>query len=89
MINFVLCDDSVPSLNRLSKLLEAIFIRNNLDAKIGLRAFTPESTIEYVNNNKVDLLFLDINLKSSLSGCDVADIVRKNNKDIYIVSRIL
>ena len=85
MINFVLCDDSIPSLYRLTKMLEAIFIKNNLDAKIGLKASTPEKTIEYVNSNKVDVLFLDINLKCSLSGCDVADIVRKNNKDLYIV----
>ena len=82
MINFVLCDDSIPSLTRLAKMLEAIFIKNNIDAKIGLKSSTPEGTIEYVKNNKVDVIFLDINLNASLSGCDIADIVRKDNKNI-------
>ena len=85
MINFVLCDDSIPSLNRLAKMLEAIFIKNNIDAKIGLKSSTPETTIEYVANHKVDVIFLDINLNASLSGCDIADIVRKDNKNVYIV----
>ena len=85
MINFVLCDDSIASLNRLYKMLDAIFIKNNIEATIGLKATTPEETLEYINNHKVDVLFLDINLNSSLSGCDIADIVRKNNKNVYIV----
>lgn len=85
MINFVLCDDNVPSLNRLSKMLETIFINNNIDANICLKATTPEETLDYTLNNKVNVLFLDINLNSSLSGCDVADIVRKKNKNVYIV----
>ena len=85
MINFVLCDDSIPSLNRLSKMLDAIFIKNNIEAKIGLMASTPEETLEYIGKNKVDVLFLDINLNSHLSGCDIADIVRKDNKNVYIV----
>lgn len=85
MLNFVLCDDSISSLNRLSKMLESIFIKNNIEATIGLLASTPEDTIEYTQNNKVDVLFLDINLNSNLTGCDVADIIRKKNKNIYII----
>lgn len=85
MINFVLCDDSIASLNRLSKMLDAIFIKNNIEASIGFTASTPEETLDYIKSNKVDVLFLDINLNSTLSGCDIADIVRKNNKNVYII----
>lgn len=85
MLNFVLCDDSIPSLKRLSKMLESIFIRNNIEAKIGLCASTPHETLEYIENHKVDVLFLDINLNSNLSGCDIADLIRKKNKNIYII----
>ena len=85
MLNFVLCDDSVPSLKRLSKMLESIFIRNNIEAKIGYSASTPNEVLYYTANNKVDVLFLDINLNSNLTGCDIADIVRKKNKDTYII----
>lgn len=85
MLNFILCDDNVPSLNRLSKMLESIFINNNIDARIGLLASTPSETLEYIQKNKVDVLFLDINLNDTLNGCDIADLVRKKNKNIYII----
>lgn len=85
MINFILCDDNVVILNRLSKMLETIFIKKDIDGNICLKTTSPDETLEYVSNHKVDVLFLDINLNSKLTGCDVADIVRKNNKNIYIV----
>lgn len=85
MINFVLCDDSIPALNRLNKMLETIFINNNIEGNICLKASNPQEVLSYVSNYKVDVLFLDINLNSNLTGCDVADIVRKENKNIYIV----
>lgn len=85
MLNFVLCDDSIPSLKRLSKMLESIFINNNIEAKIGFCATTPSEVLEYLENHKVDVLFLDINLNANLNGCDIADIIRKKNKNIYII----
>lgn len=85
MLNFVLCDDSIPSLKRLSKMLESIFIKNNIEAQIGCMASNPHEVLEYARNNKVDVLFLDINLNSDLTGCDVADLIRKNNKNVYII----
>lgn len=85
MLNFVLCDDNIPSLKRLSKMLESIFIKNNIEAKIGFSASTPHETLEYIKNNKVDALFLDINLNSNLTGCDIADLIRKKDKNIYII----
>ena len=85
MLNFVLCDDNIPSLKRLTKMLESIFIKNNIEADIGLCASTPYEALTYIENNNVDVLFLDINLNSNLSGCDLADLVRKNNKNIYII----
>lgn len=85
MLNFVLCDDNVSILEKLSKMLEAIFINNKIDAFIGLKATKAIDVINYVENNKPDVLILDINLKSETTGCDIANIVRKKNKDVYII----
>lgn len=85
MLNFVLCDDNIPSLNRLSKMLESIFIENNIEAKIALASSNPNELLNYVQNNNVDVLFLDINLNSNINGCDIADLIRKNDKKIYII----
>ena len=85
MLRFVLCDDNVQVLSRLAKILEKIFFKNSIEAQVVLQATTPDEVLEYTNINPVDVLFLDINLKSTVSGCDVADIVRRKNKNIYII----
>lgn len=85
MLNFVICDDNPAVLNRLSKMLEAIFINNNIEAEIGLKALSASDVINYLESNKVDVLILDINLKSETTGCDIAEMVRKKNKDVYII----
>ena len=85
MLNFVLCDDNIKILNRLSKLLESIFINYNIEATVGLETTKPEAVLSYIDSNKVDVLILDINLKSKMNGCDIADIVRKKNKKVYII----
>lgn len=85
MLNFVICDDNLAVLNRLSKMLESIFINNKIDAEIGLQALNASDVINYLKSNKVDVLILDINLKSEISGCDIANMVRKKNKDVYII----
>lgn len=85
MLNCIICDDNVHSLNRLKTMLESIFVHKNLEAKVGLTTGDPNSLLEYLKNNSVNVAFLDIDLKSNISGLDLAKIIRKNNKDIYIV----
>ena len=85
MLNFVICDDNPSVLDRLAKMLESIFISNDIDASIGLKSITASDVINYLGNHKVDVLILDINLKSEITGCDIANMVRKKNKDVYLI----
>ena len=85
MLRFVLCDDNIPILNRLEKMLSSIFIKDDIDAQIVYKAKSADEILDYIQDNSIDVLILDINLKSNISGCDVADIVRKKNKDVYII----
>ena len=85
MLNFVICDDNLAVLNRLSKMLESIFMDHNFDAEIGLKSSNATDVIEYLKNHKVDVLILDINLNSEITGCDIADMVRRKNKNVYII----
>ena len=85
MLDFVICDDNKHSLNRLNKMLNSIFILKDIDAKISLSTNNPNELIEYLNNNSADVLFLDIDLKSNINGLEVANLIRKKNKDIYII----
>lgn len=85
MLNFVLCDDNPSILNKLSKMLEAIFIENNIDACIKLESSSAEEVIDYVSKNNIDAIILDINLNSKITGCDIADLLRKEDKKVYII----
>lgn len=85
MLNFVICDDNLNVLDRLSKMLESIFIKYNYDAKVGFASDDSESVLTYVDTNKTDVLFLDINLKSGKTGLEIAEKVRKKYKDMYII----
>ena len=85
MLNFVLCDDNASVLYRLSKMLESIFIKHNIDASIILESSNANEVVEFVKNNKFDVLILDINLKSEITGFDIANVVRNVNKNAYII----
>ena len=85
MLNFVLCDDNLNIVKKLKEMLEILFIKNDIDASIGLCADTPEKVLEYEKENIVDVLILDINLNSSISGIDLAKEIRKRNKKVYVI----
>lgn len=85
MLNFVLCDDNQSILNKLEKMIESILIQNNLSGEIVFTATTPNDIINYTENNQYDVLILDIDLKSELSGLSLANNIRKTNKKAYII----
>ena len=85
MLNFVICDDNQNILDKLSKMLESIFIEHNIDAEIQGAFTSPSQLLNYIKSDTVDVLFLDIDLKSKISGIDLATEIRKTNKDVYII----
>jgi len=85
MLNFVICDDNLDILSKLSKMLESIFIKNNFDANISFVSDNADEILTFVNSNKADVLILDIELKSSMSGLDLAEKIRSQNKDCYLI----
>ena len=85
MLNFVICDDNLNMLNKLSSMLESIFINHDYDAQVAFSSTNADKILNFVNSNKTDVLFLDINLKSHISGLELAKKVREKNKNCYIV----
>lgn len=85
MLNFVVCDDNTVILNKISKMLESIFIKHSLDANIVLKSNSANDVISFIKSNKVDVLLLDINLKGQISGLNIAEELRKTNKSAYII----
>ena len=85
MLNFVLCDDNLNIVKKLKEMLEILFVKNDIDAKIGFYADNPEEILKYEKENIVDVLILDINLNSNISGIDLAKEIRKRNKKVYLI----
>ena len=85
MLNFVVCDDNVVILSKISKLLETIFIKHSFDANIALQETNGSKVIDFIKANHVDVLLLDINLKGEVSGLNIAEELRKTNKNAYII----
>ena len=85
MLNFVLCDDNQNILSKLEKMLEAIFIKNNLSGQVSFTTAEPDELLKYTQFNHFDVLILDIDLKSNVSGIDLANTIRSKNKKAYII----
>ena len=85
MLNFILCDDNVNILERFSKILDSIFTKHNYDAQIVLKTDNVKELLDFVDENKTDVFILDINLKSNISGLDIASKIREKNKDAYFI----
>lgn len=85
MLNFVLCDDNETILNKLDSMLDSLFLKHDFDAQIGFKSDNAESILSYIKSNRVDVLILDINLKSKMTGIELAEQVRKTNKSVYII----
>ena len=85
MLNFVVCDDNINILDKLPKMLESIFLKNNLCAEVVLSSNSSRELIEYTNSNNLDVLILDIDFKSECSGLELAKKIRAKNKDMYLI----
>ncbi len=85
MLNFVICDDNLNLLDRLEKMLETLFTKNNYDASVVFKSHDADDILNYIEHNTVDVVMLDINLKSNKSGLELAEEIRKKKKNPYII----
>lgn len=85
MLRFVICDDNINVLNKLSHMIETVFTKNDLKAEIVFKTTKYTELYSYINQNQIDVLVLDIHLNSKLNGIDIANQIRKQNKDCYII----
>ena len=85
MLNFIICDDNLNIANKLEKFLDSIFAKNNYDASIVLKTDNANDVLKYIENNDVDVLMLDINLKSEKNGLELAEEFRQIKKNAYII----
>ena len=87
VLNFVLCDDNLNIVKKLKEMLEILFIKNDIDAKIGFITDNPLEVISYEEEIiDVDDNYQTLSNKLSLLGTNLLaktlpDIINhKNNR---------
>ena len=85
MLHFVICDDNLNILDKLKKMLENIFTKNNFEAEVSFKSDNSEDILDYIKRNPPDVFLLDINLKSSKTGLELAEEIRKVKKNSYLI----
>lgn len=86
MLNFIICDDNIQMINQLSLLFEKSFVKNDFDAKIIFKTQDYKELLSFMSSNLVNVVILDIEFNNSkLNGLDIANEIRKINKDCYII----
>ena len=86
MLNFIICDDEPNMITKLSLLFDKAFLKNDFDAKIVLKTSNYEKLLSYMSSNLVNVVVLDIEFKNSkVNGLQIAEEIRKINKDCYII----
>ncbi|MCH5296344.1 MAG: response regulator transcription factor [Ruminococcus sp.] len=83
MIKIAVCDDEKRVLNEISEKIHAEFKRLNCQADM-YNTNNPFELIEHIKINKVDVLFLDIDMPS-LSGMDIAQFLMDNDTKTLLV----
>lgn len=85
MLDFVICDDNLNALNKMEKMLESVFISKSIEAQVVLSTTEPSDIMNFFRNNTANIVILDIDLKSKVSGLDLANMIRKKDKNVYII----
>ena len=54
MLNFVICDDNLTITEKLEKMLETIFTKNNYDASVVFKSDNAKDILKYVELKKLE-----------------------------------
>ncbi len=85
MLHFVLCDDNKGTLDKTISTIKSIFTKHDLNAEISYATTSANKLLKYVEKNDVEVLLLDIDLSTNISGIDLAKEIRAVNKSVYII----
>lgn len=86
MLNFVICDDDIRMITKLSAIIEKVLLTYDYDARIVFKTTDYNKLIDYILSNSVNVVFLDIEFSGCKeNGLDIAKKIRTINKDCYLI----
>lgn len=78
-------DDDRDLLYYLENEIESIIAKNNLPAKIVCTTVKPLEFLSVVEEGKINVCFIDINLKSDVNGMYLAERIRSSSSHVEII----
>lgn len=87
MIPIFICDDEAVWLKRLEKAVSDYQIRSDWEIKVERCEQSPEALLQYLTKRKpqMGIYLLDIDLKSSMNGLQLAEKIRSIDLFAFIV----
>ena len=86
MLSIFVCEDNNEQRERFTKTIQDIIMIENFDMELTLTTPTPDDIINYLSKNDVSgLYFLDIDLKASINGLELATKIRQHDPRGFIV----
>lgn len=86
MLPIYLCDDQIEHLERMSTIIKNIITFEELDMNLALATTDPNQLLQKIENtSKPALYFLDLDLKTTINGLDLAVEIRKLDSRGFIV----
>lgn len=83
MYNIVICDDEIKTLENISTTIKHEFLSLNIEANYFTSNY-PEKIIRILEEDKVDVLFLDIDMPK-ISGMDIGEYLLNKAMDTLLV----
>ena len=84
-VEFVICDDEKLFRSSISKIIDKTLINNDDDYTITTFSKFDKSFENKINEKKSKIYILDIEIKDSISGIDIARKIRKDDWDSIII----
>jgi len=86
MLKIFVCEDNREQRERFYKIIKDIILIEELDMELALVSDKPDDIINYVSENNLSgLYFLDIDLKATINGIELATKIRKYDPRGFIV----
>lgn len=86
MINFVVCDDEKEFRNKISLIINKLLMKDNIEYEVHEYGTYNKDFDNFINNNMSSKIYiLDIEMKNSISGIDIARKIRKNDWNSVII----
>ena len=83
MYNIAICDDEVKTLEKLSDVIKDKFLSLNIEGNYFTTNY-PEELIDILEKEKIDVLFLDIDMPK-ISGMDIGQYLLNKSMDIILI----